>query len=117
MDPNELPADTAVRETKEETGYDIRIVSPHQVLEFEYPNACSLPLPFQTSLEKIPASSKQEAHEHIDLLTCSDCRDNFEAAITHYRGHFLADFYLDDSNEFGLPAGRYVKRGLSTYLH
>lgn len=68
VDPNELPTQTAIRETKEETGYEIEIISPHQILEFDFPNASSLPLPFQSSLEKIPANAKQEAHEHIDLI-------------------------------------------------
>ncbi|MDX1415582.1 MAG: protein kinase, partial [Candidatus Promineifilaceae bacterium] len=41
-----------------------------------------------------------QAHEHLDLLTCSTCRETLEEAIALYRGDFLADFYLDDSNEF-----------------
>ncbi|MDX1417425.1 MAG: BTAD domain-containing putative transcriptional regulator, partial [Candidatus Promineifilaceae bacterium] len=41
-----------------------------------------------------------QAHEHLDLLTCSTCRETLEEAIALYHGDFLADFYLDDSNEF-----------------
>ena len=39
-------------------------------------------------------------HNHLELLACSDCRQNLEKAIALYRGNFLEDFYLDDSNEF-----------------
>ncbi len=41
-----------------------------------------------------------QAHDHHSLLTCNQCRENLEAAVALYTGHFLADFYLDDSNEF-----------------
>lgn len=40
------------------------------------------------------------SHEHPDLLICHACRSNLEKAVALYRGDFLADFYLDDSNEF-----------------
>ncbi|KPK11168.1 MAG: hypothetical protein AMJ56_06610 [Anaerolineae bacterium SG8_19] len=39
-------------------------------------------------------------HIHLDLLACRDCRYQLEKAIGLYRGDFLEDFYLDDSNEF-----------------
>ena len=39
-------------------------------------------------------------HDHIDLLSCRTCHQNLAAAIDHYTGDFLSDFYLDDSNEF-----------------
>ncbi|MCB0034069.1 MAG: protein kinase [Anaerolineales bacterium] len=41
-----------------------------------------------------------QAHQHLDIYLCHDCRQKLEKAITLYRGNFLADFYLDDSNEF-----------------
>jgi WD40 repeat protein/serine/threonine protein kinase/DNA-binding SARP family transcriptional activator len=39
-------------------------------------------------------------HDHLYLLSCDECRDNLEKAVALYRDDFLADFYLDDSNEF-----------------
>ncbi len=39
-------------------------------------------------------------HDHMDLFVCPTCRHDLEAAVALYRGDFLADFYLEDSNEF-----------------
>lgn len=39
-------------------------------------------------------------HAHSDLLDCLDCRSRLEAATRLYRGAFLAEFYLEDSNAF-----------------
>ena len=41
-----------------------------------------------------------QAHSHVDLLTCFSCRQTLEQAAELYKGDFLSDFYLDDSNEF-----------------
>ncbi len=41
-----------------------------------------------------------QAHEHVELLTCITCYETLTAAVALYDGDFLADFYLDDSNEF-----------------
>jgi len=40
------------------------------------------------------------SHDHPDLFICQRCRRDLEAAVALYQGEFLADFYLDDSNEF-----------------
>ncbi|MGD2077431.1 MAG: protein kinase, partial [Chloroflexota bacterium] len=40
------------------------------------------------------------AHEHPDVFICQHCRERLEEAVALYRGNFLADFYLDDSNAF-----------------
>ena len=41
-----------------------------------------------------------QRHNHLDLFSCHDCRRDMEAVIDLYQGDFLADFYVDDSNEF-----------------
>lgn len=41
-----------------------------------------------------------QVHNHVDLLTCHQCRHDLEQAVALYTGDFLADFYLDDSREF-----------------
>ncbi len=40
------------------------------------------------------------AHNHIDFFTCHICRQSLADAAALYEGDFLADFYLEDSNEF-----------------
>lgn len=44
--------------------------------------------------------SQAQRHQHVDLLTCDTCYQTLQTAVSIYRGHFLADFYLDDSNDF-----------------
>ncbi|MCP5010530.1 MAG: protein kinase, partial [Aestuariibacter sp.] len=41
-----------------------------------------------------------QTHTHADLLTCTTCQKQLEQAVALYRGDFLADFYLADSNIF-----------------
>ena len=43
---------------------------------------------------------RAQAHRHEDKLRCPDCQLDLERAVALYRGDFLVDFYLDDSNEF-----------------
>ncbi|MFQ5399236.1 MAG: BTAD domain-containing putative transcriptional regulator [Anaerolineae bacterium] len=44
--------------------------------------------------------SRTQTHDRLNLLTCHTCREDLSAATSLYTGHFLADFYLEDSNEF-----------------
>ncbi|MBK8128000.1 MAG: protein kinase, partial [bacterium] len=41
-----------------------------------------------------------QRHEHVDLLSCHACYQTLQTAVSLYQGDFLANFYLDDSNEF-----------------
>ena len=41
-----------------------------------------------------------QVHEHVSVLTCPTCLSNLENAADVYRGDFLVDFYLDDSNAY-----------------
>ncbi|UCG24954.1 MAG: protein kinase [Chloroflexota bacterium] len=43
---------------------------------------------------------KTKAHDHVDILTCQICRHHLEQAVALYKGNFLSDFFIDDSNEF-----------------
>lgn len=49
---------------------------------------------FDTLLKRV------QTHEHGELLTCLTCYQTLQTAVSLYHGHFLNDFYLDDSNEF-----------------
>jgi DNA-binding SARP family transcriptional activator len=44
--------------------------------------------------------NRAQAHGHLDLLSCRDCRQTLAGAAALYQGDFLADFYLEDSNPF-----------------
>jgi predicted ATPase len=41
-----------------------------------------------------------QTHDHLILADCKQCIHSLEAAAALYRGDFLSDFYLEDSNEF-----------------
>ncbi len=41
-----------------------------------------------------------QSHDHLDIRACAACEERLETAVTLYRGVFLADFYLPDSNLF-----------------
>jgi WD40 repeat protein/DNA-binding SARP family transcriptional activator len=57
--------------------------------------------PCQTDVISFDALLRQAwEHDHQDLLICADCLRCLQEAIALYRGDFLADFYLSDSNEF-----------------
>jgi len=40
------------------------------------------------------------SHDHLQLLNCHACYQTLQQAVSLYKGSFLADFYLDDSNAF-----------------
>ncbi len=44
--------------------------------------------------------SSTQTHTHPDLATCPTCVTALESTLALYRGDFLADFYLEDSNAF-----------------
>jgi len=41
-----------------------------------------------------------QLHDHPGLATCTPCLKSLETAVALYRGDFLSDFYLDDSNAY-----------------
>ena len=44
--------------------------------------------------------AQTQEHDHVDLFTCHVCYERLNTGVALYKGDFLADFYLDDSNEF-----------------
>lgn len=67
IEENETPCEAALREVKEETGLDVRIL-PQENLWIERWNARSLHRPYLVLLEEIPAHGDQPAHQHIDQI-------------------------------------------------
>jgi len=67
VDPNELPHEAAIREAFEETGIVAELIDAAPV-QFNYENSRSLPHPFMTALEEIPAHKDVPAHQHIDFM-------------------------------------------------
>jgi len=43
---------------------------------------------------------RSRVHDHLNLVSCPECREYLRLAADLYGGSFLADFYLTDSNEF-----------------
>lgn len=67
LEPNELPSEAAVREAKEETGLDVRLLSQEN-LNVDRWNAKSIPRPYLCLLEEIPTYKDTPAHQHIDFV-------------------------------------------------
>ncbi len=65
IEPDEEPAEAALREVREETGLVCEIVATSPSHAFTQPR--QLPAPYTILLEDIP-DSKEPAHQHIDLI-------------------------------------------------
>ena len=65
VEPDEEPAEAALREVREETGLVCEIVATSPTHAFAEPQ--QLPAPYTILLENIPAS-KEPPHMHIDLI-------------------------------------------------
>jgi 8-oxo-dGTP pyrophosphatase MutT (NUDIX family) len=64
IDPNEDPAQAAVREVREETGIDVEIVAESR---FQHPAVTSHPIPFAI-IEMPVKDAKIGPHHHIDMV-------------------------------------------------
>ena len=68
LEPNELPHECALREVREETGVNARLIPYGAQLGIKNEVESQLPTPFVMLHEFIPASAKDEAHMHIDFI-------------------------------------------------
>lgn len=67
VEPNELPSEAAIREAKEETGLEVRLLSQDNLTVDRW-NAKSFPRPYLCLLEEIPAYKDVPAHQHMDFV-------------------------------------------------
>jgi 8-oxo-dGTP pyrophosphatase MutT (NUDIX family) len=67
IEDGETPGQAARRETREETGIDVELITSEELNIFT-PHARSIERPFMCLIEEIPANLKEEAHQHIDLI-------------------------------------------------
>jgi 8-oxo-dGTP pyrophosphatase MutT (NUDIX family) len=67
VDPDETPPEAAVREVLEETGLHVELI-PQENIWIKRWNAETLLRPWMCLLENIPASKKEPAHQHMDMI-------------------------------------------------
>lgn len=94
LDPNELPSEAAIRETLEETGLEVELLSDEHVWVNCW-NAKSIPRPFLCLLEEIPAFGDQPAHQHIDNIYIAHAIGGHEQ-INYHETQGLRWFTLEE---------------------
>lgn len=67
LDPDETPVEAAHREVWEEAGLKIQLASQEN-LWIDRWNAVSMERPYMCLVENIPATDREEAHQHIDFI-------------------------------------------------
>lgn len=96
IEANELPHETAKRETKEETGFKVQLEG--SIIDYDE-NAYDLPTPISTNVHKI-----KENHWHCDFIFKAFVDEKVEA--THEDEHDgIKWFSLDEfkSGEYDMP--------------
>jgi 8-oxo-dGTP pyrophosphatase MutT (NUDIX family) len=64
LDPNEDPAQTVLREVREEVGIEVRIIAEHG---FEHSSAAVVPSPFIILVQDV-SDATFGLHQHIDMV-------------------------------------------------
>lgn len=67
VENDENPYEAVLRETKEETGLDIKIFTNLRKMK-SIPSVVEVPTPYMIKEEKIAKFEKEMAHYHIDLI-------------------------------------------------
>lgn len=90
VDPHELPHCAAIREAREETGFEIELLGDH---ERDLGGALLLPQPLCVLLEDITPD-----HQHIDLIYVGRISSGEldHAAAEHHAARWFTEAELDD---------------------
>ncbi|MFI5844416.1 NUDIX hydrolase [Catenuloplanes sp. NPDC051500] len=69
VEPDENPAEAALREVREEAGLEATLVLPFSGIVPDYPAAVRVPIPLWITEQQVPAESRlPSAHIHVDHL-------------------------------------------------
>ena len=100
-EPNEDPLQAAVREALEESGLEVEVIPPPDLLVVDRPEV--LPPPVVILVENIEIPG-QPFHQHIDHVYVTRARGNvdFEAPVPH--GHYRWVNREELASAFSLPA-------------
>ncbi len=100
IEENELPHECAIRETKEETGIDIEIISDSSNFK-PSKEAFEIPSSFICLEEHIPKHENKEEHKHIDLIFIAKPKGDFifEKEFENSFGELVKWFSLDEINK------------------
>ncbi|GAA2715533.1 NUDIX hydrolase [Micromonospora olivasterospora] len=98
VDPNEDPAEAALREVVEETGIEAQILAPQR---FAHPAVRSIPTPFAI-IEMDIEDRKDGLHRHIDFVyICRTTSDTLDAQLEEVSN--VAWFDIADIAELPTP--------------
>lgn len=97
--PYELPSETAIRETKEETGLDIKVLGLVAVIEGTWPDGANFAR-FVFEAEKIGGEEKPEKDTKLHWLTMEEILEtsHLETAILEIEREMLLDYLRAKKN-------------------
>lgn len=113
VDPDEYPADAALREVLEETGVRARHVKPGALdLELDAPTEVQLPTPLAMAAQLIPESPKDVEHIHMDAMYLLVADDHADLAALESEVHDVR--WFSKNEVLGLSE---TKEGVRRFAH